>query len=703
VLSISVVIAAYSLDRWPITIASVRSVQRQSVAPAEIILVIDNNPPLYRIATREFTGIVVVENVGSRGASAARNTGLAASSGNIVAFLDDDAIASREWLHFLSQHFCDDSVVGVGGEVIPAWQSARPRWLPREFDWVVGASYAGMPTHVSEVRNVWGGNMAVRHAAIAAVGGFRGKFGKIESSSQPEDTDLCVRISQASGMRWLFEPEATIAHVVPAQRGTLRFFVGRCWSEGRGKAELAALVGLTDGTSLERYFATRVLPRAALRESILALTGRDRAAAARCASLLLGAFSSFLGFAIATTALVGRAVLRGSARSNGLLLSAALPAVIPSGDRERRRELPRSAKIAGATTPSVCIVITCYTEERWPSLMRAIKSARNQTHPSEVIVVVDHNDTLLRRLRAEAPADVLVVPNEFERGASGARNTGASKAQADFIAFLDDDASAPSVWVEKVLLAIDSELALGAGTAIVARWSSRPPWFPDEFGWVVGITSHSTCTQTTAVRNVWSNGMLVKASEFARAGGFRPKFGKLGAKSEPEDTELCLRMTRNSTSATKWLFVPEVRICHEVPVERQRFVYFMRRCYREGTGKASLMRTGISRESALSEEIGYARRLLREAFCRYLASALIGSRSDAAKAAAVLVGFWVTVAGFLGGQLPLKAGAGSSGLRATGGAAPTDTRILFGRTRWLSLDSQRRDPTPTPNEGLGRE
>ena len=299
------------------------------------------------------------------------------------------------------------------------------------------------------------------------------------------------------------------------------------------------------------------------------------------------------------------------------------------------------------------IVITCYTERRWRSLLKAIDSARAQTYPSAVIVVVDHNDALLHRLRAEIPGDVLVVPNEFEVGVSGSRNTGAFKAGTDYVAFLDDDASAAPSWIERLISAMGFGQAIGAGAEIIAQWDDQPTWFPDEFGWVVGVTSHSNHTKTTAVRNVWANGMLVKAAHFEGVGGFRTGFGKLGTTSEPEDTELCLRMTRASRAGAEWLFVPEVELYHEIPAERQTVGYFAQRCWDEGVGKAALLRTGTPAALALSEESTYARTLLVKAFWRYVGSAVLGRGGQVGKAAALLLGFWVTVGGFAFGRLRL--------------------------------------------------
>ncbi|AGB26975.1 glycosyl transferase (plasmid) [Mycobacterium sp. JS623] len=288
--TVSVVVAAHSEDRWPGIVNAIKGAQAQIPPPLEVILVVDHNPALAQRARTEISGVTTVENTDTRGASTTRNIGVENSAGEIIVFLDDDQTPIRsDWISMLCRHFDDPLVLGVGGGLVPDWpDDIRPQWFPGEFDWVISTSYIGMPETVAPIRNVWGGNTAIRRSVFLSVGGFRSGFGKVGHVSRPEDTDLCLRIKKAhpSGV-WLYDPDAEVLHLVPPQRSTRKYFLRRCWQEGRGKAALVQLVG-PDGIESERDYTTKVLPRGLRRELRTAFRSRDVAALDRCGAIVIG-------------------------------------------------------------------------------------------------------------------------------------------------------------------------------------------------------------------------------------------------------------------------------------------------------------------------------------------------------------------------------------------------------------------------------
>lgn len=264
-LDMSVVICAYTEERWSELVAAVRSVEQQTLPPRQVVLVIDHSPELLTRARAAFPKVSVVGNVEQRGISGARNTGVAETYAAVVAFLDDDAEADPEWLERLAEGYRDAKVMGVGGSITPHWHTRAPEWFPTEFYWALGCSHSAMPQASSPTRNLIGANMSVRREVLEALGGFRHCFGKVGTRYSADETDLCIRGLQRWPQRvWLYEPSARVTHKQPASRATRRFFVTRCYDEGVSKAKLSKAVGAADGLGNEYWYTFHVLPRAFL-------------------------------------------------------------------------------------------------------------------------------------------------------------------------------------------------------------------------------------------------------------------------------------------------------------------------------------------------------------------------------------------------------------------------------------------------------
>ncbi len=292
---VSVVIPCHTERRWDQLRAAVTSAITQQPAPVEVVVVVDHNEALYERAAAEITEATVLRNAYQRGVSGNRNTGVQHTTTPIVALLDDDARAHPGWLAGLVAPFDDESVVGTGGAIQPAWETGRPVWFPDEFLWAVGGAYTGLPTTRAEVRNVWSASMAVRRSVFDAVDGFRVGFGKLGDRARPEDTDLCIRMSGVSGGRWIYVPDALIDHPVPADKSTFGSFLHRCYQEGRGKVELAKLNDGRESLGSERGYLTKTLPRAVVRGFGDTLRRRQGTGVVRAGTVLAGVAAAATG------------------------------------------------------------------------------------------------------------------------------------------------------------------------------------------------------------------------------------------------------------------------------------------------------------------------------------------------------------------------------------------------------------------------
>jgi len=298
-LGISVVICAHTQKRFHETCAAVESVRAQSLPSQEIIVVVDHNPALQASLAEAMPDVTVLANREAQGLSGGKNTGVAVSRGEIVAFLDDDAVADQDWLKYFADSYADPAVIGVGGRTLPNWQAPRPTWFPDEFAWVVGAAYRGMPESRAPVRNLLGGNASFRRAAFGIAGGFQNGIGR-SAAKRPlgcEETEFCIRLSQRSpGAVFLYDNRAVIWHVVGAERCRFRYFRSRCYAEGLSKAQVTASVGAGDGLATERRYTTRVLPSGVVHGMADALHG-DRAGLGRAGAIVAGVTATAAGYA----------------------------------------------------------------------------------------------------------------------------------------------------------------------------------------------------------------------------------------------------------------------------------------------------------------------------------------------------------------------------------------------------------------------
>jgi GT2 family glycosyltransferase len=293
-----VVICAYTDQRWDDVLSAVRSVQEQSLPPAEIILVVDYNPALFERLRAELPGVRVVQNEQEKGLSGGKNTGVALSRSDLVAFLDDDAIAEPDWLKFMVAGYTRPEIVGVGGKTLPLWETGRPRWFPEEFDWVVGCTFVGREP--GEVRNLLGGNASFRREVFDVVGGFPTGLGRTSAKSRPlggEETEFCIRVNQqVPGAVFIYEPRSVIWHRAPAARERFSYFVSRCYAEGLSKALVTKSVGVADGLSAERDYTKVALRRGVVRGLGQGLRG-DRTGPARAGAITVGLGAAAWGYA----------------------------------------------------------------------------------------------------------------------------------------------------------------------------------------------------------------------------------------------------------------------------------------------------------------------------------------------------------------------------------------------------------------------
>jgi GT2 family glycosyltransferase len=292
---VTAVLCVYTEQRWAMIEAAVESLRNQTAPPAQLLMVVDYNDTLRERATRAFTGVDVVANVHTKGLSGAKNTALDHATQPIITVLDDDAVADPKWIATLLAHFDDPSVVAVGSAVDANWEDRRPVWFAAEFDWTLGCSYVGLPEDVTDVRNVFGGAMAMRRDAAVRAGGFLAELGRTANRAMGcEETEFCIRLQRDNpGSRIVFDPSTRVQHFVPHHRARWSYFVRRCYGEGVSKVAVAHHVGRNAGLASERRYLTHTIPWGVARYL-------RRGRISPVAAIVVGCTATAVGFASGT-------------------------------------------------------------------------------------------------------------------------------------------------------------------------------------------------------------------------------------------------------------------------------------------------------------------------------------------------------------------------------------------------------------------
>ncbi len=232
-----------TLNRAHVSSLSVESLLAQAASvPYEIVVVDNDSADDTRVRIQ-----ALAEKAAGRlryilgqqpGCSAARNAGIAAARGGIIAFIDDDAIAGPGWLEALARTYrAYPDAWCVGGKILLKLPGVLPRWFdPRSV--TMRAHLSGFDLGDAVVKrhyphDVWGANFSVRRSALERVGLFDPSLGRVARRAVlGDETDLCWRIQEAGGGVY-YCGEAVVTHLVPEARLTKRYFRTRAYWLGR--------------------------------------------------------------------------------------------------------------------------------------------------------------------------------------------------------------------------------------------------------------------------------------------------------------------------------------------------------------------------------------------------------------------------------------------------------------------------------------
>ena len=512
--SVSVVVC--TLGRPGPLAACLASLDALRRTPGEV-LVVNNNPSDARPRTvAEQHGARVVDEP-RRGLSAARNAGIRAARGELVAFIDDDCEVAPGWLEDLARDFEDPLVAVVVGYV-------GPRELETEAQWLFEAQ-GGFERHFRRERfdgaadGPWAagglgdGNSFFRRSVLEAHGGFSEVMGPGTAARSAQDADLFHRLL-GHGWRLQFTPARVAWHrhrrELEALAATLEGY-----TTGLSAHAARSLLGRRDLTALRmwHWWARRYFPqlaRDALRDP---RSGRW---------LLLGAQ--------ARGALLGPLRARGALRGGG-----PEPGIAP-------RPAPAATERVAVTAELPAASVVLASHDRRDRLVQTLRALRGQTLPPErfeVVVILDGStDGSLEAARALEPELPLRVEAQASLGLATSRNRGAELSGHPLVVFLDDD-----IVPEPGLVAAHAAAHAGSREAVVMGY--HPPVVDLERWWAQGVRAwwedhfrrkRAPGWHPTFVDYCDGNSSLPRAL-FQRLGGFDQAFSG----GRRQDWELAIR------------------------------------------------------------------------------------------------------------------------------------------------------------------
>ena len=259
---VSVVICTYTEEMYDHFQEAVESVLSQTYEDIELVLVSDGNQQLYdRIRTDygDHPTVATHCNEENVGLSESRNNALEYVTGEVVAFLDDDAIADKRWIEELVSVYERRDAIAVGGKMTPIWVAGKPRYLPEEFYWLVGVTHRGFAEPGEEVRNTFGSNISFRTRVFEDLGGFESQVGRRDDKNlQAEEPEFGARMREAYGRGVVYNPSAMVGHKVFEFRTRKRWLLERAFWQGYSKRAIETTVS-DEASAEESVFLGQLL------------------------------------------------------------------------------------------------------------------------------------------------------------------------------------------------------------------------------------------------------------------------------------------------------------------------------------------------------------------------------------------------------------------------------------------------------------
>lgn len=239
---------------------------------------------------------------------------------------------------------------------------------------------------------------------------------------------------------------------------------------------------------------------------------------------------------------------------------------------------------------TISAIICTYNRAHYlPDSIKSLAAQSLAKNSYEIIVVDNASTDRTRDVVCTDFADIenLVYLHEPQLGLSKARNTGWLSAKGKYVAFLDDDATCRSDWLERIIAAFQSLPKVGVvGGRVRPKWEIDPPeWLDKEMEkWVSAVDWSDEPGLLHDSQYLVGANIAYRSLFYDRLGGFCLNLGRKGNNLvSSEETDFSSKIKRLGYEI---YYDPDIEVEHFIPRERVMVKYFIRRAYSQGISDA---------------------------------------------------------------------------------------------------------------------
>jgi GT2 family glycosyltransferase/glycosyltransferase involved in cell wall biosynthesis len=550
---VSIVIPAYNAeDTLALCLNSIAALSY----PEDLleVFLVDNCSTDSTVAIAQKYRVTVLHESSIKSSYAARNVGIRAAQGELIAFTDADCIVTPDWLTNLMGDWDDASIGCYSGEI----EAYQPEDIIEVF-----SDREGILNQKGTLTSVYlpyaqTANAAFRKTVFDQIGLFDPEM------TSGGDADLAWRMQKTLGLKIKFVPEALVYHKHRSSiKGLFNQFkkyeLGKMsWLKHHPDYQLAPV----EQRKLELDYYAEVVKASLPSDSIKYIHGEMD---------FVGLLSPFLKYIMALGTYKART------------------------EREGCPQILQKPSFTTASQELKASIIIC-TFNRSELLMQSILALKDQNFPADryEIIVVDNNSSDDTRSITESLASLSNVPIRYlfeaNQGLSYARNTGIINASHEIIIFTDDDIDADENWLLEIVNAFGESDVACAGGPIRPVWPfEKPEWLPRSREGFLSVSEFETARingEFSYPNYPWGANIAFRKIVFDKIGMFPTDLGRTGKSLlSNEEIMLCQRV---ESAGYRIKFAPNAVIHHKIAPERLRKSWMLHRSYWQGRSDAVL-------------------------------------------------------------------------------------------------------------------